>query len=314
MKLKSFQIKNYKSITDTGEVSLSANDNITVLAGQNESGKSSVLEALNSFETGVFDSDSKPFTTKGVLLQSVSCTYEVDDSKIFLEQLTIGLRDEYGPEISEDDPVLDEKKIKTIKEFTLTRSFPNSEGKSLLEINKDVFEIVKAAVLEQETEEDETKADDTVEKKKSTQKIIQLDDGDMHNIADVFWSNVTPKIILFNDFCDLLPDRITLADLKAKKEDVKGYRAVKNLEKILGVNFVELYGKEDLEREAIRDEHNNTLSVDFQKAWGQKIHNDNKIEVKYDFEKERYRRYFLCKLAQRLKIARSSNPPEEVKG
>ena len=39
------------------------------------------------------------------------------------------------------------------------------------------------------------------------------------------------------------------------------------------------------EREAIRDEHNNTISVDFQKAWGQKIHNDNKIEVKYDFEK-----------------------------
>ena len=78
MKLKSFQIKNYKSIVDTGEVSLSGHDNITVLAGQNESGKSSILEALNAFETGVFDADSKPFTTKGALTQNISCAYEVE--------------------------------------------------------------------------------------------------------------------------------------------------------------------------------------------------------------------------------------------
>ena len=76
MKLKSFQIKNYKSIVGTGEVVLSGHDNITA-AGQNESGKSSVLEALNAFETGTFDSDSKPLPTKGSLVQSVSCTYEL---------------------------------------------------------------------------------------------------------------------------------------------------------------------------------------------------------------------------------------------
>ena len=33
MKLHSFRIKNYKSITDTGEVLLSDYDNITVLIG-----------------------------------------------------------------------------------------------------------------------------------------------------------------------------------------------------------------------------------------------------------------------------------------
>ena len=285
MKLKSFQIKNYKSIVDTGEVSLSGHDNITVLAGQNESGKSSILEALNAFETGVFDADSKPFTTKGALTQSISCTYEVDDSNSLIENLAQGFSDEYSPEINEEDPIFDEKKLKNIKNFTLTRSYPNTEGKSALEISRDTFEIVRAAILEQEVEEDEKKEDGTVEKKIVRKKIIELDETDVINVADIFWSNVTPKIILFNDFCDLLPDRITLAELKTKKIDVKGYRAVKNLEEILGVNFVDLYEKDDLEREAIRDEHNNTISIDFQKAWGQKIHNDNKIEVKYDFEK-----------------------------
>ena len=116
----------------------------------------------------------------------------------------------------------------------------------MLEINRDTFEIVKAAILEQEVEEDEKKEDGTVEKKIVRKKIIELDETDVINVADIFWSNVTPKIILFNDFCDLLPDRITLAELKTKKIDVKGYRAVKNLQEILGVNFVDLYEKDDL--------------------------------------------------------------------
>ena len=186
MKLKSFQIKNYKSIIDTGEVMLSEHDNITVLAGQNESGKSSVLEALNSFETGVFDIDSKPFTTKGTLLQSISCVFEVEDSNLLIEQLTQGLRDEYTPEIGEEDPVLDGKKIKIIKEFKLTRSFPDTKGKSTLEINHDVFEIIKTAILDQEIEQDETKEDGTIEKKLVKQKIIELDDDDIQNIANIW--------------------------------------------------------------------------------------------------------------------------------
>lgn len=52
MRLHSFRIKNFKSIIDTGEVKISPEDNLTILAGQNESGKSSVLEALDFFENG----------------------------------------------------------------------------------------------------------------------------------------------------------------------------------------------------------------------------------------------------------------------
>jgi predicted ATP-dependent endonuclease of OLD family len=48
MKLRAFRIRNYRSIIDTGMCHL-AFDNITSLIGQNESGKTSVLEALKSF-------------------------------------------------------------------------------------------------------------------------------------------------------------------------------------------------------------------------------------------------------------------------
>jgi hypothetical protein len=44
-----FRIWDFKSVTDSGECHLSA-DNITVLAGQNESGKTAILQALRDFD------------------------------------------------------------------------------------------------------------------------------------------------------------------------------------------------------------------------------------------------------------------------
>jgi recombinational DNA repair ATPase RecF len=44
-----FRIWDFKSITDSGECQFSA-DNITVLAGQNESGKTAILQALRDFD------------------------------------------------------------------------------------------------------------------------------------------------------------------------------------------------------------------------------------------------------------------------
>ncbi len=49
MKLKKFRIKNYKSIADSGDCYLT--DTVTIFAGKNESGKTSILEALEDFDT-----------------------------------------------------------------------------------------------------------------------------------------------------------------------------------------------------------------------------------------------------------------------
>jgi len=51
MQLVSFRIQNFRSIVDTGWHQL-AHDNITSLIGQNESGKTSILEALMAFHDG----------------------------------------------------------------------------------------------------------------------------------------------------------------------------------------------------------------------------------------------------------------------
>ena len=56
MKLLSFNIQNYRSVIHSGWCNL-AHDNITALIGQNESGKTSILEALQSFYEGVINED-----------------------------------------------------------------------------------------------------------------------------------------------------------------------------------------------------------------------------------------------------------------
>jgi DNA repair ATPase RecN len=50
MKIIKFRIRNFKSIIDSGDCYLS--DSITILAGKNEAGKSSILEALFDFNAG----------------------------------------------------------------------------------------------------------------------------------------------------------------------------------------------------------------------------------------------------------------------
>ena len=78
MKLKSFRIKNYRSIVDTHWTKL-APDNITTLIGQNESGKTSVLEGLNSFYNGQINED---ILRSDLSLPLISCCFEVSDQEL----------------------------------------------------------------------------------------------------------------------------------------------------------------------------------------------------------------------------------------
>jgi hypothetical protein len=73
MKLKSFRIRNFRSIVDTGWQNISP-DNITCLIGQNESGKTSVLEGLKVFYTGIISED---VLRSDLSLPEVSCRFTI---------------------------------------------------------------------------------------------------------------------------------------------------------------------------------------------------------------------------------------------
>jgi AAA15 family ATPase/GTPase len=91
MKLTAFRIKNFRSIVDTGWQNLSP-DNITCLIGQNESGKTSVLEGLKVFYTGIISED---VLRSDLSLPEVSCRF------IIPEGWLIKVTDNPGTELKE---------------------------------------------------------------------------------------------------------------------------------------------------------------------------------------------------------------------
>ncbi|MBN1180931.1 MAG: AAA family ATPase [Bacteroidales bacterium] len=78
MRFKAFHIRNFRSIIDSRWNNLS-NDNITALIGQNESGKTSVLEALYCYYQGVVTEDMLRSDNK---MPVVSCSFDVSGGEI----------------------------------------------------------------------------------------------------------------------------------------------------------------------------------------------------------------------------------------
>lgn len=144
VKLNSFNISNYRSIINTGWRSL-AGDNITVLIGQNESGKTSVLEALHSFYT---NSISEDVLRSDNTFPEVSCNFLIVNN-----QHTSDLIE--GASVS---PALLEI-LKNEKDFILTRSWLDNKASHLFISSEKVSEFftdieLKEKVLVGQTEKE----------------------------------------------------------------------------------------------------------------------------------------------------------------
>jgi predicted ATP-dependent endonuclease of OLD family len=141
MILKAFRIKNYRSIIDTGWNNLSL-DNVTALIGQNESGKTSVLEGLKSFYDGNISDD---ILRSDLSMPEVSCTFLLEKE----EEYPSG-------EIFMPEGVLE--RIKETGSVTLTRTWIDLQNSILLLNGDDIISLYGEfdnfwPRLEQETNE-----------------------------------------------------------------------------------------------------------------------------------------------------------------
>ncbi len=282
MKIGKVRIKNYRSIKDSGEILFT--DKFFVLAGQNESGKSSVLEALDSFEQKTSEKDNLNFELEndGNFLQEISVTYsDLEDEfykNILAEIFDFVKKENKEQENLELNSVFNEGLINKIQEFTITRTFDFSKEKILVttQLDKSTLGKLTGCIKIFEIEAADEQGNPMKTKKSYLDTAMYAPD-----LAEALWSN-TLKILLFNDFTTLLPDKILLDDIENK--DAEGYEAVQNIGRLLKTNFVKISNKNTPQKISTTEVESAELSTNFQEDWQQKIYGNNKVNIKFFIE------------------------------
>ncbi len=180
--LESFRIQNYRSIIDSGWKNLST-DNITILIGQNESGKTSVLEALQSFYTSDVSED---VLRSDRSLPEVSCRFSIarpNAISIFLK------KDKIPTELYEQ--------VESIHSFTLSRkwhedrssdiyisegtlfSYYEQQAQQLYKNEQETLEIIGQVIVDSEklfssVKQLESELNDSRKKLKESRKLKDL--------------------------------------------------------------------------------------------------------------------------------------------
>lgn len=279
------KIKNFKSITD---LELDVDRLKTILVGQNEAGKSSILEALNAFEYGEFDPDNINYEceNKDNFKQEISVQFhkvssEINDFNTYIKddiQITIK---KAAPDSQLSRMEFSPEKLATIEKFELTRVFEyqNEVVNDYMQLDlitmKKMIGATKSQILE--TPDGNNAIDFDVEETFMSKEVN-------NEFAELFHA-FCPQIIFFNDFSDILPDKIEVAKIYDDSK-VEGKTAVKNIEKILGCSFKNWSNQKVRIKRTNTEKASNEISVEFLNDWNQKIDDNNRLKIEFDIEKD----------------------------
>ena len=295
MKITKFRIKNYKSIVDSGDCYFS--DKLTILAGKNESGKTSVLEALEDFhQDRTIREEAKPIENLEAVPE-VSVTFTLPSSEVN----QIFTTTEAGLTVSKDILVTLTKKYgaKTYILDTDSRkllglpSIYEASKKQLLDSIKKIDSIIKTAgsdvkfprfdkqkLSDYKTEVATFKSQNPgltdvvaeIEKIDKATDDFYVREKFVTAFVEEFIKSYLPYFVLFSSFDDEFPKSIPIASL-AQNEWAQDLEKVSNF-KITKMSSVN-------QQEQVN--HENSVNVEFtekfEKYWTQdKI----KLQVKKD--------------------------------
>ena len=285
MKLVAFRITNFRSIRDTGWRNLST-DNITGLIGQNESGKSSVLEGLYSFYTGELEED---YLRSDGVYPEISCSFEVTSDEI--KDIFVNFQ------LPKDLLVTVEKNRSRVN---FTRRWTGTTNKeSSLELEQESLKSVWSAgeneVVEEKPVEPapmptptsvattETASAAESEPAPVSQAVIEEPMPAMLD-SDEFLDGLVmemPVFELFEDNGSLLPPTIDLADITNKTAKTPGIKGALNFLAIIGLTADDLSGANVRIVDSKIRIANKQLTIEFQTFWSQYIGKNNKIEIEF---------------------------------
>lgn len=309
MRLKSFRIKNYRSIKDSGICYLSG-DGITILAGKNESGKTAILEALEDFDTErpireasihIHNEDAKP---------EISLTFEVDKSvlkEIANEKdISIATSKSIHLEITKQYPndySLSEESVislgltnnysndklyyalsKTYSEFKKFKSFLPNGIEWVSNITPDNINSFGSEIDELYQKIEPNLNEIFKDNKNEFVSVYQdlhsiLNDIDLSSeIVNVFLIELKrwiPQFILFSSFDDIFPSEILL-------KEAPDNNLIRDLDIISDINFDLIKSGSDFHRQTHKVKLNVRLSEDYKKFWTQDFAN---LHIDWDTER-----------------------------
>ncbi len=266
MRLSSFQIKSFKSIVDTGICNLSENDNIVVLAGQNEAGKSAVVEALSFFGNGPSPKFEKLHRRKEEHPE-VICEFALDTDdieNIFIETENDSLKKELikNNKIGFIRCPADDNSLDTIffTDETEERLKPFFVKPNLIEVKSTSGESTPASGA------DKTKEGTTAESKKTPAR------NTIEKLLE-FLISEKRRFVFYDSFDDLLPGEVTI-------KDISKYSAVQDFQKVFGVNFAEIVKKDSRSIARSDIDLSTRASDDLNKYWTQKLEENSRYNFK----------------------------------
>ncbi|MBU4216923.1 ATP-binding protein [Candidatus Parcubacteria bacterium] len=304
--LKKFRIKNFKSITDSGDCYLT--DTITILAGKNESGKTTILEALEDFDTNnKIRESAKPIKSPDSTPEiSISFIIEKNDINEILQEIKNPL------------------KVASDVEIELIKTFPDNYSFGQCTSQKEIFsheeiEKTKKTIMDKWSKIKtirlgyEALGGDLFDfeflnftnektlfisfKEAAAPNISHIDENDRDNFLELLTEIETeindleknlsyeinfleelkkyiPNFILFNSFEDIFPNKIPFTELESSEW-------IKDLSIISDLKITTIKGADARVKEKHKDDINIKLNNDFEKFWTQDISN---LSITWDSE------------------------------
>ena len=287
MKVLSFQIKNFRNIQD---INCELSTDITILAGKNESGKTSVLDALHLFNNEqkfentdrAFDVSSEEHTTIELKLE-----LSIEDVKELCDELCINYS------------ITGPQKLSMILDFTkdtfhvsgdIIDIIINNQNDEIDSLNQQIHDLIQS-INNGDTDIrmrhplnflDQGRLDDSVqelERHLESEGISvfndlisefkdRLDEGYIDKVHKTIWEK-RPKFIMFSDFEDLLPETVPLTDFTDLSQLETHYKVVHDFITLTKFDVKKLNTENIQERTNFTAEISNISTKRFSEFWSQ---------------------------------------------
>ena len=306
MIVKKFRIKNYKSIVDSGDCYLE--ETLTIFAGKNACGKTTILEALENFNLkNELANNSKIKGNNSNLKPEISITFNISPIELNKYYRNFGInKTESNPqdiEIKKNFPNINHlfgqsaidvlqfiffdqkheeiyKQItETFNQLTETHNVATKQRIPLFNLNPNIENL--KTQIESYRQRFNTIEIDQGQKITLTNhlsllenRFIQIENNKQNRIKSKdYIIKLVPNFILFKSFNEVLPHKLLFDDKNNQNQ------IIQDLQKIIPYNFSRIKSLNSNEQKKAKDVINKSINEKYSKFWNQ---DDSKIDIDWD--------------------------------